>query len=169
MVKFILRRVLLGIVTFFGITVLVYLLSTLATGSPLDALLADPGMTAEEVARRAEQLGLDQPVYVQYFQWLKALLQGDLGYSYRTYQKVSTMIAERIGPSLLLTCTAIVLAYLVAIPLGILSAVKPYSARDYCCTGFAFLTAATPSFFIAMLLIFIFSVSLGVLPMGGNV
>ncbi len=167
MVKFILRRVLLGIVTFFGITVLVYLLSTLATGSPLDALLADPGMTAEEVARRAEQLGLDQPVYVQYFQWLKALLQGDLGYSYRTYQKVSTMIAERIGPSLLLTCTAIVLAYLVVIPLGILSAVKPYSARDYCCTGFAFLTAATPSFFIAMLLIFIFSVSLGVLPMGG--
>lgn len=167
MEKFIIRRLFSSIVTFFGITILVYILSSMATGSPLDALMAEPGMTAEEAVRRAEQLGLNQPVYVQYWHWLCALLKGDLGYSFRTYQKVSLMIAERIGPSLLLTFTSVVIAYGIAIPIGILSATKPYSIRDYSSTGFAFLAAATPSFFVGMLFIVLFSVKLKWLPMGG--
>ncbi len=167
MINYLAKRLFLGIITFFGITVLVYLLSTLATGSPLDALLAEPGISAEEIARRAEQLGLDKPFYVQYYHWLLSLLKGDLGYSYRTFQKVGDMIKERIGPSLLLTGTSILIAYLIAIPLGILSSIKPYSAQDYGCTGFALLTAATPGFFMAIILIYFFSVKLGILPMGG--
>ena len=82
-------------------------------------------------------------------------------------EKVSAMIGERIGPSLLLTFSAILIAYIIAIPLGILSAVRPYSIQDYSCTGFAFLTAATPNFFIGLLFILIFTVRLRILPMGG--
>lgn len=165
--KYVVRRLLLSIITFFGITIVVFMLSSLATGSPLDALMADPGMTAEEAQRRAEQLGINRPLYIQYFSWLAALLRGDMGYSFRTFQKVSTMIGERIGPSLLLTVSAIVIAYSIALPLGVLSATKPYSVRDYLSTGFAFLAAATPSFFVGILLILIFTVKLNLLPMGG--
>lgn len=165
--KYIMRRLAMSAITFLGITILVYLLASMATGSPLDAMMAEPGMTAEEAARRAEQLGLDKPFYVQYWNWLTALLKGDMGYSFRTYRKVSEMIGERIAPSLLLTFSALILAYLIAIQLGILSATRPYSIRDYASTGFAFLAAATPSFFVGILFILIFTVKLKWLPMGG--
>lgn len=165
--RFILRRLLQALVTFFGIMVFVFALSYLAPGTPLDALLAEPGISDAEIARRAATLGLDQPVYVQFFSWLTQLLQGNLGFSYRTYQPVATMLAERIGPTLILTGTAILISYLIAIPLGIMSALKPYSLRDYSVTGLAFLTAASPSFFLGMVGIYLFTVKLGWLPMGG--
>ncbi len=165
--KFIMRRLLLSVITFFGITIFVFAISNLAPGSPLDALLAEPGMTEAEAARRAATLGLDKPVYIQYFTWLFALLKGDMGFSFRTFQKVTTMLAERIGPTLLLTGTAILISYIIAIPLGIISSLKPYSLKDYSATALAFLTAASPSFFLGMLFIFIFTVKLGWLPMGG--
>ncbi|MDD4570862.1 MAG: hypothetical protein PHE70_12185, partial [Tepidanaerobacteraceae bacterium] len=108
--KYIIRRLLLSIVTFFGITVFVFAIANLAPGTPLDALLAEPGMTEADAIRRAAALGIDKPVYVQYFSWVKAFLQGDLGFSYRTFQKVTTMVGERIGPTLLLSGTAILLS-----------------------------------------------------------
>jgi peptide/nickel transport system permease protein len=74
------------------------------------------GYDSEEVARRAAQLGLDKPVYVQYFGWLGELLRGNLGFSYRTSQSVVTMIGQRLGPTLLLTFTSLLIAYLIAIP-----------------------------------------------------
>ncbi len=165
--KYILRRLLLSIITFFGITVFVFIIANLAPGTPLDALLAEPGMTEADALRRAAALGIDKPIYVQYFSWLKALLQGDLGFSYRTFQKVTTMVGERIGPTLLLSGTAILLSYIIAIPLGIISSLKPYSIQDYTATGLAFLTAASPSFFLGMIFIYIFTVKLGWFPMGG--
>ena len=93
--KYILKRVLIAIPTFFGITILAYIISSMAPGSPLDMLLADPRMTAEEIARREVALGLDKPVIVQYFTWLSQFLQGNLGFSYRTGRQVFTMIGER--------------------------------------------------------------------------
>lgn len=88
MTNYVIRRTFFAILTFFGITILVYWMSALAPGSPLDSLLADPGMTLAEVERRKAELGLDQPVYIQYFTWLKELLKGNWGYSYTTYRAV---------------------------------------------------------------------------------
>jgi len=130
MTNYIIRRLFFSVITFLGITVLVYWMSTLAPGSPLDALLADPGMTLEEVARREKELGLDQPVYIQYFTWLKELLQGNWGFSYSSYRPVKDVVFERVGATLTLTVTAIFLSYLVGIPLGLASALKPYSTMD---------------------------------------
>ena len=151
--KYILKRVLIAIPTFFGITILAYIISSMAPGSPLDMLLADPRMTAEEIARREVALGLDKPVIVQYFTWLSQFLQGNLGFSYRTGRQVYTMIGERLGPTLLLTCSSMILSILVAVPLGILAAKRPYSAWDYTASGLSFLTAATPNFFVGLIFI----------------
>lgn len=167
MTNYIIRRTALAVITFFGITILVYFMSTLAPGSPLDALLADPGMTKEEIARRSAELGLDQPVYIQYLSWLKEFLHGNMGFSYTSYRPVSDMITERIGATLSLTVTAILLSYLVGIPLGLISALKPYSLRDYSVSTTAFVMTGVPGFFLGMILIYIFAVKLKLLPFGG--
>ena len=94
--KYILKRILIAIPTFFGITILAYFILNLAPGSPLDALLADPGITPAELERKRVALGLDQPVIVQYFTWLKQLLTGNLGFSYSTQRPVATKLRKRL-------------------------------------------------------------------------
>ena len=165
--KYIGRRLILAVITFFGITIVVFFLSYMAPGTPLDYLMADPSMTPEELARRAVQLGLDQPVYRQYLSWLGELLKGNLGFSYRTYRSVMEMIGERLGNTLLLTGTSLILAYLAAIPIGIYSARKPYSLGDYVYSTSALIAMALPGFFVGMFFIFLFSVKLNWLPMSG--
>jgi len=165
--NYIIRRTALAIITFFGITMLVYFMSTLAPGSPLDALLADPGMTKEEVVRRSAELGLDKPVYIQYFKWLNELLHGNMGYSYTSYRPVVDVVTERIAATLVLTVSAIVLSYIIGIPLGIISSLKPYSILDYIMSTLAFIMSGVPGFFLGMMLIYIFSVKLKILPFGG--
>ena len=117
MLRYIGKRILIAIPTFLGITVLVYVLSSMAPGTPLEAMKA--------------KLGLDQPVMIQYFNWLVQLLHGNMGASYRTGHAVWADISERIGPTLLLTMSSLVFSILIAIPLGIMSAYKPYTAWDY--------------------------------------
>lgn len=166
--KYILKRLLIAAVTFFGITVLVYILASMAPGSPVEMILAGTNnLTQEDVARLEAQMGLDQPVYVQYMIWLKNVLQGNLGVSYRTMRPVTEMLAERIGPTLMLTVTALVLAILIALPLGIAAAYRPYSPWDYASSVFSFIGAATPNFFAAMILVYLFSIKLGILPASG--
>ncbi|MCI8969865.1 MAG: ABC transporter permease [Oscillibacter sp.] len=167
MKKYIVKRLLIAIPTFIGITILVYLLSSLAEGSPLDMLLSNPYITAEEIARKRVEYGLDKNVFVQYFNWLKQLLQGNMGYSYRTNLPVLGMILERLGPTLVLTFSATIFSVLVAVPLGIMSAYKPYSGWDYISSGLSFVGSATPNFFAGLLLIYLFSVRLKLLPIGG--
>lgn len=167
MKKYVAKRLFIAIPTFIGITILVYLLSSLAEGSPLDMLLSNPYITAEEIARKRVEYGLDKNVFVQYFNWLKQLFQGNLGYSYRTNLPVLGMILERLGPTLLLTFSATIFSVLVAVPLGIMSAYKPYSGWDYISSGLSFIGSATPNFFAGLLLIYIFSVRLKLLPIGG--
>lgn len=167
MKKYVAKRLFIAIPTFVGITILVYLLSSLAEGSPLDMLLSNPYITAEEIARKRVEYGLDKNVFVQYFNWLKQLFQGNLGYSYRTNLPVLGMILERLGPTLLLTFSATIFSVLVAVPLGIMSAYKPYSGWDYISSGLSFIGSATPNFFAGLLLIYIFSVRLKLLPIGG--
>lgn len=167
MKKYIVKRLLIAIPTFIGITILVYLLSSLAEGSPLDMLLSNPYITAEEIARKRVEYGLDKNVFIQYLNWLKQLLQGNMGYSYRTNLPVLSMILERLGPTLILTFSATIFSVLVALPLGIMSAYKPYSGWDYISSGLSFIGSATPNFFAGLLLIYLFSVRLKLLPIGG--
>ena len=109
--KYILKRILIAIPTFFGITILAYFILNMAPGSPLDALLADPGITPAELERKRVALGLDQPVIIQYFTWLKQLLTGNLGFSYSTQRPVATMILERLPATAILAASSIVLSF----------------------------------------------------------
>lgn len=167
MSQYIVRRIMFGIVTFFGITIIVYAMTSFAPGSPLDAMLADPGMTAGEVARRTSQWGLDKPIYLQYFTWLGQLLRGNLGFSYRTSQSVMAMVGQRLGPTLLLTFASLLLAYLIAVPVGVFSATHPYSLGDYISSTAVLIVTAFPGFFLGMVFIYLFAVKLPILPMGG--
>lgn len=165
--KYIVKRLLMAIPTFLGITVLAYFILNLAPGTPLDAMLADPGITPAELERKRISLGLNQPVYIQYFNWLKMLLQGDMGFSYSTQRPVAAMIIERLPATASLAGTSIVLSLFVAIPLGIFAASKPNSRRDYISGGVSLLMMATPNFFVGLVFIYFFAIVLKWLPSGG--
>lgn len=165
--RYLLKRILIVIPVFFGITILVYVLASLAPGSPIEMLMADPYATAADLEAKRIEFGLDQPVFIQYGRWLLQLLQGNLGHSFRTYQPVAVMVGERIMPTLILTLTATAFSLLVSIPMGTMAAYRPYSFWDYFSTGVSFTGAATPNFFAALVFIYFFSVKLGWLPTGG--
>ena len=167
MIKHIFKRLLISIPTLISITILVYVLSSMATGSPLEMMFTDSNATEEAMRNMEARLGLDQPVYIQYFRWLEQLVKGNLGISYRTGNAVLTDISERVGPTLLITLSSLLLSILIAIPLGVMSAYKPYSIWDYASSGLSFIGAATPNFFAGLILIFILSVQLKLLPSSG--
>lgn len=166
--RYILKRLLTAIVAFFGITIIAYCLATLMPGSPLDLLVQpDSGVTAEELVEIERRMGLDQPIAIQYFYWLKNLLQGNFGTSYSQHRPVLELMASRIGPTLILGLSSMTLALGVAIPLGMVAGYKSYSGWDYGSTVLSFVGQAAPNFFVALLLIYVFSVQLGWLPVTG--
>ena len=165
--KYTLKRLLIAIPTFLGITILAYFILNLAPGSPLDAMLVDPRITAAELERKRIALGLDKPVIVQYFNWLKMLLQGDLGFSYSTQRPVADMILERLPATATLAGASMVFSLLIAIPLGIFAATKPNSKRDYISGGISMLMMATPNFFVGLVFIYFFAIVFQILPSGG--
>lgn len=124
MKNFLFKRILVMIPVFFGMTILVFLLSNLTPGSPVDAMIT-PEMTPADIEALYVRMGLDQPLYVQYIKWLGRLFQGSLGYSYRTGTEVIRVIGERVGPTLLLTGIALALSILIGVVLGVLAACKP--------------------------------------------
>jgi peptide/nickel transport system permease protein len=166
-IKYFVKRILIAIPTFFGITILVYFLASLAPGSPLDAFLADPRITEAELARKEIALGLDKPVIVQYYHWLVNLLHGDLGYSFTSQKAVIDLIGERIGATLLLAGCSILFSMLIALPLGVMAASKPKSKRDYASSFVSFFMMASPNFFVGLILIYFLSVKLKLLPSSG--
>jgi peptide/nickel transport system permease protein len=130
-------------------------------------MLINPHVTQAALDAKAAALGLNQPVYVQYFKWLGNLLQGNLGYSLTTSRMVTDMIAERVGPTVLLMGTALIIGFVLAVFIGILSATKQYSALDYVATAGSFLGISIPNFFLGLGLVYIFSVKLKLLPSSG--
>lgn len=167
MPKYILRRIGLAIITFFGITVLVFMISSMASGSPLELLLSNQNISPAEVERQRIKLGLDQPIYIQYFNWLKTFFQGNLGESYRTGQPVMEMIMNGLWPTVLLAFSSVIVACLIAFPLGIQSARHQNRGWDNFSSLFSFLTTSTPSFFLALIFLYFFAVKLKLLPIGG--
>jgi peptide/nickel transport system permease protein len=166
MTKYIIRRLLINILLFFCITFLVYLLSLLAPGSPEEQYRTSTS-TAEDLQRIRVYLGLDKPMHVQYYRWLTRMLQGDLGNSYRVNAPVTGLISQAMGPTLLLAGLSLLVSVLVALPLGALSAYKPYSVIDYISSAIAYTGIAVPGFFIGLVLIYLFAIRLGILPTGG--
>ena len=163
--KYVAKKILLALPVLLGITLIDYLIMCLA-GSPLDMMIS-PRATQEAVAMKAQQLGLDQPVLVQYLSWLGQLLQGNLGYSYKSYQPVAEMIGSQMAPTLLLMGVSLVLGLLIAVPAGIYSAIHRYQKRDFAVVTASFFGSSIPGFFLALILIYAFNVRLGWLPSSG--
>lgn len=167
MLKYIIRRTLQSIPLIFIISVITFLLMTLAPGDPT-AVYQNPEGKAQNVENIKKQLGVDQPIYVQYYKWAKLLvLEGNLGYSFQDGRPVTEKIVERIPATLTLMGVAILISIIIAIPIGVYSAVKQYSLFDYIFTSYAFLGISVPSFFIALLAILVFSMNLGWFPVSG--
>ncbi|MDO5403701.1 MAG: ABC transporter permease [Eubacteriales bacterium] len=168
MVKYICKRIVLMIPLFIGITFVIYFLSSLAPGNIVDNMASsNPDMTQEQIDQLYIDYGLNKPIVVRYVNWLKDLAKGDMGISYRTSQKVSIMVGQRIGPTIMLTGTSLIIALLIGIPLGVLSAMKPKGIFDNIASVLTFLGSSLPNFFVALVLIFIFAVKLKVLPSSG--
>lgn len=163
--KYMIKRILIAIPVLIGITIIDYAIMCLA-GSPLQ-MLQGPRISQAAVAAKEIALGLDKPFYVQYFVWLKQLLHGNMGYSIKSYQAVSEMIASHLGPTLLLIGVSLLVSLLMAVPAGIYSAIKQYSAGDYTVVTLSFLGSSVPGFFLSLLLIYLFTVKLGWLPSSG--
>ena len=163
--KYILKRILIAIPVLIGITLIDYAIMCMA-GSPL-SMLQGPRVSEAAVEAKAIALGLDKPFYIQYFVWLGQLVRGNMGYSIKTYQPVSDMIATHLGPTLLLMGVSLIVSILIAVPAGIYSAVHQYSKGDYAVVTLSFLGSSVPGFFLSLLLVFIFTVKLSWLPSSG--
>ncbi|CAG9622859.1 ABC transporter permease [Sutcliffiella rhizosphaerae] len=167
MISYIIRRCLMAIPLLFGITVLSFAIIQMAPGGPT-SLLMDPNISKENMKKFEERYGLNDPVHVQYFRWVSNMAKGDFGDSLiRRGVPVSELIMNRLPNTLLLMIVSTVLAIVVAIPFGIISARKPYTLTDYTVTLTSFLGVATPNFWIGLVLIMVFAVQLGWLPTGG--
>jgi peptide/nickel transport system permease protein len=162
----VLRRVVAVIPVLLLVTAGVFLLIHLTPGDPIDAMMAESVDAGVRVELR-RQLGLDQPIHVQYLAWMGRLLRGDLGRSIRNGEPVIESVGRRIRPSLELACLAMLIALAVAFPLGMLCAARRNTPADGAGTMFALFGICMPNFLIALLLIFLFGVTLRWLPVSG--
>ncbi len=167
MTKYIIRRILILIPVLVGISFLVYMLMLSAPGGPLAAFGQNPKMTAEQKQKIAEQWGLNKGPLEQYTSWFFSMLQGNWGFSFATRKPVIDIIMERVPATLLLTVTAYVLQQLIAIPLGIWSALKRYSLSDKLFTVISYVFLSMPTFWLGLILVFTFAANLQWLPTGG--
>ena len=164
--RYIRRRLITAIPVFLGITLLVFLMVNLAPGTITD-LMGEGASSSADKAALESALGLDQPLPVRYLQWLTGLFQGNLGQSFFYDRPVSRLIAQRVGPSLLLTGSGVVLAVAIALPLGILAAWKPRSIWDRITSLLSLISYGVPGFFLCLAGIAVFAVTLGWLPTHG--
>lgn len=155
-----LRRILQTIPILFIISVLLFIMVRSAPGGPLTAARRNPNITEEQIQKLEEQLGLNRPLPVQYADWLGDMLRGDMGQSIKFRRPVSEMIGERIPNTLLLVGVSFLITLLIALPIGILSARKPYSLFDYIATTITFMGQSLPVYWLGLGLILIFYVTL---------
>jgi peptide/nickel transport system permease protein len=166
MLAFAVRRLLQAGLILLLVTFISFMIMNLAPGNALQTFI-DPRIPPEQIARAERSLGLDRPLAVQYFSWLRAVISGNLGYSIRSGERVLTLIAGRLVPTLSLMGTAFGLMLVLALVIGTVSAARPYSFIDYAATFVAFAGISIPSFFLALTLIYVFAVQLGWLPTSG--
>src|SRR5579862_3056608 len=166
---YIARRVLQMAPLLLGITVVLFAVIQAAPGGPEGSLLASGRFVDPQVlAAYRHRLGVDQPVPIQYFHWLSALLRGDLGVSFSTTRPVLDLIVERLPATLLLMVSSFLLAALLALPLGVWSGLRQHSAVDFWAAGLSFLGIAMPAFWFGLILQLVFALKLGWLPVSGT-
>ena len=167
---YVIRRLIVIIPTFLLITVIIFSLIHLAPGDPIDIIFRGPhgGLGADVREAMKIELGLDQPIYVQYIAWLSKIFQGNLGYSYINKMSVSNLIAVKIPLTLELMLTAEILSIVVAIVLGVIAAVKHHSLYDAACSVGALAGYSIPDFWLALMMMLIFSRWLLWLPSSGH-
>jgi ABC-type dipeptide/oligopeptide/nickel transport system permease component len=167
MLRFIVRRLLLTIPVLLGVATLVFSLIHLVPGDPVQAMLGDSA-TPQDVADVRARLGLDRPLPVQYGAFLSNVSRGNLGTSLRTNQPVASAIAERMPATFELAFAAMTVATAIALPLGIVAAVRAGTLTDYGATTLALVGISIPNFWLGPLMAIVFSISLGWLPVSGR-
>ena len=171
LIEYAIRRALLAIPLIFGVTILIFVLVHMAPGDPVYQFFGMREMVdynPADIERIRHNLGLDQPLPVQYLNWLSRLVQGDLGYSYITGAPVLRLIETRIWNTLLLNVVSIILALSIAIPVGVTSAIKQYSKTDYAVMSTTLFFWSMPSFWYGIMLIMVFAVALRWFPTSGT-
>ncbi|WP_291428777.1 ABC transporter permease [Deinococcus sp.] len=154
MLNFTIRRILGMIPTLLLISVVCFTVIQMQPGSFVDQYLDDPRVTKETVANITRQLGLDQPLWVQYLTWMKGIVtQGDFGFSFASGRPVSSLIWERLGWTVFLALLTLLVSWAIAVPLGIYTALNRYSKRSAALNFFGYVSLATPDFLVALLLI----------------
>ena len=167
--SYIARRILQTIPVFIGITLIVFLIMHLTPGDPVEIMMGRGSVvTTEQIEQIRHELGLDQPLYVQYLSFLRGVLRGDFGRSIIQRAPVMHLIADRLPATFELTIFSIIISLIIAIPVGIISSVKRYSFLDHIGTVSALAGVSLPSFWLGLLLIIVFSVKLKILPVTGR-
>ncbi|MFL1468929.1 ABC transporter permease [Paraclostridium bifermentans] len=162
----IIKRLLNMIPMLFFITIISFILMHLAPGDPLQAYIS-PDMNVEDIERIRESLGLNDPIIVQYFKWLFNTIQGNLGYSMVNSKPVLDLILERLGPTILLSGSALAISIIISIPVGLISGYKKNSIIDKVLNVVSYIGISIPSFWFAMMLIYVFSIKLNIFPSVG--
>jgi peptide/nickel transport system permease protein len=164
MSQYILRRLMIAIPSLLGISAVLFFVLALAPGDPFSELATNPNVPPEVQAALRAKFGLDDPIYLRYVHWLNAMVHGDWGFSFVSRMNVDTLILQRLPATLYVIGSAQILALLIAIPVGVYAATKPYSLFDQVANTLAFVGFSLPTFFTGILFILIFSVTLDWLP-----
>ncbi len=164
MLSYILRRLLVAIPSLLGISIILFLVLALAPGDPFGELASNPAIPPETREALRIKLGLEDPIWQRYLNWLFAMLQGDWGFSFVSRVNVDTLILQRLPATLLVIGTSQILALLIAFPVGVYAAVRPYSWFDQIANTLAFVGFSLPTFFTGIVFILVFSITLNWLP-----
>ncbi|MBX5446641.1 ABC transporter permease [Sphaerobacter sp.] len=172
MAGFIIRRLLWMLPLLLGVSIICFAMLKRAPGDPVAAMLAESRSTGQNLTladreRLRHQLGLDRPAYLQYVDWLGQVAHGNLGMSTRMNQPVADVIMQRLPNTMKLAGVALVLTLVIALPLGVLSAIRQYSLLDYFLTTFNFIGISIPQFWLGLMLLYFFGVTLGWFPVRG--
>jgi peptide/nickel transport system permease protein len=164
MSRYLVRRLLIAILSLIGISVVLFTVLALAPGDPFGELATNPNVPAEVRAALRVKFGLDDPIAVRYLRWLTAMLHGDWGFSFVSRVDVDVLILQRLPATLFVIGSSQVLALLIALPVGIYAAARPYSIFDQIASTLAFVGFSLPTFFTGIVFILIFSIDLEWLP-----
>jgi peptide/nickel transport system permease protein len=164
MSRYLLRRLLIAVPSLIGISIVLYTVLALAPGDPFGELATNPNVPAEVAATLRAKFGLDDPVWLRYLHWLVAMLQGDWGFSFVSRMDVDRLILQRLPVTLLVIGSSQILALMVALPVGVFAATRPYSIFDQIANTLAFVGFSLPTFFTGILFILVFSIYLDWLP-----
>src|SRR6266403_4961127 len=164
MSKYLLRRLLISVPVLAGSSLVLFTVLALAPGDPFEELATNPNVPPEVSANLRHQFGLDDPIPIRYARWFSSMMKGDWGFSFVSRIDVGTLILQRLPTTLWVLGLAQLLGLLVALPVGVYAAIRPYSLFDQISTTFAFIGFSLATFFTGILFILLFSIYLDWLP-----